>query len=187
MLEVWRVWKISPLFRGFRTIFYSFNWQGIHFFRKQNHVFFALSCTFQQALETWSRLMIIRLMFLRLWALTICNYAQHAIDANSKNKLALIAMRNLQCFLVAHKEAVCDYKMIFLHRIMILDIVQHNNIMTMCLLIHLQREHFHTEASFYNIFYIMRFVILMPSDLWNYICFHIVDWPTFYTFVKRSS
>ena len=91
-MEVWRVWKISPLFRGFRTISYSSFWQSINFFRKQTKWgIFALSCPFQQALETWSRLMIIRLMFLRLWALTICNYAQHANDADSKNKLWLIA------------------------------------------------------------------------------------------------
>ena len=38
--------------------------------------------------------------------------------------------------------------MIFLHRIMILDIVQHNNKIIMCLSMHLQREHFHTEANF---------------------------------------
>ena len=62
------------------------------FFSQTNQwLIFALSCPFQQALETWSRLMIIRLMFLRLWALTICNYAQHTNDADSKNKLWLVA------------------------------------------------------------------------------------------------
>ena len=46
------------------------------FFKQIKCRIFALSCPFQQALETWSRLMVIRLMFLRLWALTIYNYAQ---------------------------------------------------------------------------------------------------------------
>ena len=98
--------------------------------------------------------MIIRLMFLRLWALTICNYAQHANEVVSKNKLWLIANGWEICnvskkiWRYTHKEVVCDFKMIFLHRIMILDIVPRSNKITMCLLMHLLKEHFNTEASF---------------------------------------
>ena len=81
-----------PTVQGIPHHFLFFLLTKHQFFSQTNRCrIFALSCPFQQALETWSRLMIIRLMFLRLWALTICNYAQHANDADSKNKLWLIA------------------------------------------------------------------------------------------------
>ena len=66
--------------------------------------------------------------------------------------------------LVVHKEVVCDYKVIFLHRIMILDIVQHNNKMTMCLLMHLQREHFNAEANFWQ--YILYKALCHTRAFW---------------------
>ena len=55
---------------------------------------------------------------------------------------------------------------------MILDIVQHNNKIIMCLLMHLQREHFHTEANFWQ--YILYKALCHTHAFWfmNYICFH---------------